>query len=661
MKSICLKIYGMDCVACISTIYKILKGIDGIDDCEINYASSEVTLLVDEQVVHLQEVFDLLKKYGFQIPIKKIKIQVSNSNDVLSVITKLKNIFGIKNVDSENTLINIESYGNILDQKTLYTLLDDGEFDIVEVDDGEIDIEKNNQIVMLKRLLLSLFLTAPMLWGLAPIIQFILATLLQLLPGRQFYRGFYRAIKSKQLNMDFLITLSTTTIYLYSTFLALTVHEDIQLYFMCEGVLICLVLFGKYLEIIAKGEVNKSIQSMLHLIPSYTMKLVDNSFKKVSVEKLKEKDLVKIENGERIPADGILKSDTCYVDESLITGESMLVQKNNGDKLIGGSLNRKNTILMEVSKTGNDTVLSNMISMVKEAQNSRLPIQTLTDKISNIFIVAILFISIFVFSLWYFYLTSYDLTKALLTMCDVLGVACPCALGLAIPTSIMVSTARGSELGILFRNGEQLEKASKATVIVFDKTGTLTKGDVRKDEIKEDAIETIRMLQEMHLKVVMLSGDKEEVAKDIARKLNIDTVLANNDPGKKNEYIQKLKESGEVVIMVGDGVNDGPALASSDISISFQNASDIAKDVSGIIITNNRLNSIVMAIKLSKQTMKNIKGNLLWALCYNLVCIPLASIGVMNPSIASAAMSFSSIAVLMHSLSLKKACGESNG
>ncbi len=661
MKSICLKIYGMDCVACISTIHKILKGIDGIDDCEINYSSSEVTLLVDDQVVHLQEVFDLLKKYGFQIPIKKIKIQVSNSNDVLSVITKLKNIFGIKNVDSENTLINIESYGNILDQKTLYTLLDDGEFDIVEVDDGEIDIEKNNQIVMLKRLLLSLFLTAPMLWGLAPIIQFILATLLQLLPGRQFYRGFYRAIKSKQLNMDFLITLSTTTIYLYSTFLALTVHEDIQLYFMCEGVLICLVLFGKYLEIIAKGEVNKSIQSMLHLIPSYTMKLVDNSFKKVSVEKIKEKDLVKIENGERIPADGILKSDTCYVDESLITGESMLVQKNNGDKLIGGSLNRENTILMEVSKTGNDTVLSNMISMVKEAQNSRLPIQTLTDKISNIFIVAILFISIFVFCLWYFYLTSYDLTKALLTMCDVLVVACPCALGLAIPTSIMVSTARGSELGILFRNGEQLEKASKATVIVFDKTGTLTKGDVRKDEIKEDAIETIRMLQEMHLKVVMLSGDKEEVAKDIARKLNIDTVLANNDPGKKNEYIRKLKESGEVVIMVGDGVNDGPALASSDISISFQNASDIAKDVSGIIITNNRLNSIVMAIKLSKQTMKNIKGNLLWALCYNLVCIPLASIGVMNPSIASAAMSFSSIAVLMHSLSLKKACGESNG
>lgn len=225
-------------------------------------------------------------------------------------------------------------------------------------------------------------------------------------------------------------------------------------------------------------------------------------------------------------------------------------------------------------------------------------------------------------------------------MCDVLVVACPCALGLAIPTSIMVSTARGSELGILFRSGEQLEKASKASVVVFDKTGTLTKGDARKDEIKDDAIEVVRKLKEMKLKVVMLSGDKEEVANDIASKVGIDIVSANNNPSTKNEYIKKLKDSGEVVIMVGDGVNDGPALASSDISISFQNASDIAKDVSGIIITNNRLNSIVLAIQLSKKTMKNIKGNLLWALCYNLVCIPLASIDIMNPSIASAAMSF---------------------
>ncbi len=656
MKTICLKIYGIDCVACISTIQKLLKYIDGIQNCVINYSSSEALLTIDEKAVNLDQVYNSLKKYGFQIPIQTIKIEINHSNDISKEINQLKQTFGIRNIEVNSSIVHIEAYGSLFDKKILYTIFKDDEFEIIDFDDGEIELEKNNQIIMLKRLLLSIFLTAPILWGLAPIIQFILATLLQLFPGRYFYRGFYRAIKSKQLNMDFLIALSTTIIYLYSTFLALTVHEDIQLYYLCEGVLLSLVFFGKYLEIIAKGEANKSIQSMLHLIPSKATKQVGNIFKEVSVDTLKVKDILKVENGERIPTDGILISDLCYVDESLITGESNLVQKNKGDQLIGGSLNRNNTILMEVSRVGNDTVLSNMISMVKEAQNSRLPIQTLTDKISNIFILAILIISIVVFNIWYFIFTNQDLSKALLTMCDVLVVACPCALGLAIPTSIMVSTARGSELGILFRSGEQLEKASKASVVVFDKTGTLTKGDARKDEIKDDAIEVVQKLKEMKLKVVMLSGDKEEVASDIASKVGIDIVSANNNPSTKNEYIKKLKDNGEVVIMVGDGVNDGPALASSDISISFQNASDIAKDVSGIIITNNRLNSIILAIQLSKKTMKNIKGNLLWALCYNLVCIPLASIGIMNPSIASAAMSFSSIGVLMHSLSLKKAC-----
>lgn len=316
----------------------------------------------------------------------------------------MKQTFGIRNIEVNSSIVYIEAYGSLFDKKILYSIFKDDEFEIIDFDDGEIELEKNNQILMLKRLLLSIFLTTPILWGLAPIIQFILATLLQLFPGRYFYRGFYRAIKSKQLNMDFLIALSTTIIYLYSTFLALTVHEDIQLYYLCEGVLLSLVFFGKYLEIIAKGEANKSIQSMLHLIPSKAMKQVENIFKEVSVDTLKVKDILKVENGERIPTDGILISDLCYVDESLITGESNLVQKNKGNQLIGGSLNRNNTILMEVSRVGNNTVLSNMISMVKEAQNSRLPIQTLTDKISNIFILAILIISIVVFNIWYFIL-----------------------------------------------------------------------------------------------------------------------------------------------------------------------------------------------------------------------------------------------------------------
>ena len=244
----------------------------------------------------------------------------------------------------------------------------------------------------------------------------------------------------------------------------------------------------------------------------------------------------------------------------------------------------------------------------------------------------------------------------MLTMCGVLVVACPCALGLATPTSIMVGTNRGMELGILYRSGIQLEKAAKANIIFFDKTGTLTSGDVLNDQIKDGAYKMIADLKKMNLRVVMLSGDKKEVVENIANKLNIDEYYYELSPSDKNDYIKKLKSNGDISIMVGDGINDGPALASSDVSITFQKASDVAKDVSGIVITNNELNSIVTVIKLAKQTMKNIYGNLLWALCYNIICIPLACFGIMNPSIASAAMSFSSIAVLLHSLSLRNAC-----
>ncbi len=319
-------------------------------------------------------------------------------------------------------------------------------------------------------------------------------------------------------------------------------------------------------------------------------------------------------------------------------------------------MNRENDVLIKAVKDKQDSSLSKMIEMVKESQNAILPIQSLADKISNVFIIAVLFISIFVFSIHYFYLTSHDLSASILTMCGVLVVACPCALGLATPTSIMVASARAMELGILYRNGIELETAAKISVVVFDKTGTLTKGDVNNDILKDEAIKVIEKLKSENIKVVILSGDKKEIVENISGKLNVDEYRYELSPAAKNDYIKKLKENGEIVAMVGDGINDGPALASSDVSITFQNASDVAKDVSGVIILNNDLNSIPTCINLAKATMRNIYGNLLWALLYNIICIPLAAFGIMNPSIASAAMSSSSIAVLLHSLTLRKAC-----
>ena len=639
----------MDCVACLSSVKKILLNSKGIRSAEVFYSTSEAKIEVDESLLNLDELNNSLNKFSFYIPISTFKLDTSEVEKTTNILI---NSLGVKEVVKEDLGITLKMY-SIGGLDILREYLKDCEYEIIEYDDGLEELEANNQLSMLRRLLISLLITTPLLWSPAPIVQFILASLLLLIPGRYFYCGFKRSIKSKQLNMDFLIALSTTIIYLYSTYLALTIHEDIQLYYLCDGVLLTLVLFGKYLEIIAKGETSKSIKSLFHLIPSKAIKLENGMEKEVPVDSLKIDDLIKVKSGQRFPSDAFAL-EQCEVDESLITGESRLVLKKEGDFLIGGSLNRKNDVLINIARIRQDTVLNKMIDIVKETQNSVLPIQAIADKISNIFIIAVLIIAIIVFSGYYFIYGN--ITKAMLTMCGVLVVACPCALGLATPTSIMVGTNRGMELGILYRSGIQLEKAAKANIIFFDKTGTLTSGDVLNDQIKDGAYKMIADLKKMNLRVVMLSGDKKEVVENIANKLNIDEYYYELSPSDKNNYIKKLKSNGDISIMVGDGINDGPALASSDVSITFQKASDVAKDVSGIVITNNELNSIVTVIKLAKQTMKNIYGNLLWALCYNIICIPLACFGIMNPSIASAAMSFSSIAVLLHSLSLRNAC-----
>lgn len=639
----------MDCVACLSSVKKILLNSKGIRSAEVFYSTSEAKIEVDESLLNLDELNNSLNKFSFYIPISTFKLDTSEVEKTTNILI---NSLGVKEVVKEDLGITLKMY-SIGGLDILREYLKDCEYEIIEHDDGLEELEANNQLSMLRRLLISLLITTPLLWSPAPIVQFILASLLLLIPGRYFYCGFKRSIKSKQLNMDFLIALSTTIIYLYSTYLALTIHEDIQLYYLCDGVLLTLVLFGKYLEIIAKGETSKSIKSLFHLIPSKAIKLENGMEKEVPVDSLKIDDLIKVKSGQRFPSDAFAL-EQCEVDESLITGESRLVLKKEGDFLIGGSLNRKNDVLINIARIRQDTVLNKMIDIVKETQNSVLPIQAIADKISNIFIIAVLIIAIIVFSGYYFIYGN--ITKAMLTMCGVLVVACPCALGLATPTSIMVGTNRGMELGILYRSGIQLEKAAKANIIFFDKTGTLTSGDVLNDQIKDGAYKMIADLKKMNLRVVMLSGDKKEVVENIANKLNIDEYYYELSPSDKNNYIKKLKSNGDISIMVGDGINDGPALASSDVSITFQKASDVAKDVSGIVITNNELNSIVTVIKLAKQTMKNIYGNLLWALCYNIICIPLACFGIMNPSIASAAMSFSSIAVLLHSLSLRNAC-----
>ena len=659
MKRITLRVFGMDCVSCAPEVRRLLMRQSGVQEVQVNYAAGRIAMEIDEAVFDLEQINALLERSGFALPMERLRLHTESSALAQQAERGISPLFGVQSAVVEGNDIEVCLYPIGLTAHDLQEAVPQASLSVVKWDTGEEELEQSDQLSMLRRLLVSVALATPIFWSPAPWIQFLLATLLQFGPGRYFYRRAWRAFRAGQLNMDFLIALSTTVIYLYSAILTFTVHEDIKLYFLCDGVLLSLVFFGKYLEIIARGQTLQSIRGLVHLIPQKALRMEQGIPTEIPVDALQVGDLVKIEPGMRIPADGIVQSGSCLVDESMLTGESEPVERKVGESLTGGALNRSGTVIMRVTRVGRDTTLQRMIDMVQEAQNSRAPMQTMVDRIAAVFIQAVLCIALLVFGIWFIWLTPGDWNNALLTMCGVLVVACPCALGLATPTSIMVGTGRAAELGILFRNAEHLENAAHAQIVVFDKTGTLTQGASRPegapDTPRADAAEAVRQLKEQGIAVMMLSGDKSETAVRIAAQVGIEQVIAEVTPAGKTAYIQQLKTSGKRVLMVGDGVNDAPALASADVSLTLPSATDAAREAAGIVLTTSRLTAVPLALRLTKDTLRNIRGNLLWALCYNLVCIPLAACGLMNPSIASAAMSFSSIAVLMHSLRLKKA------
>lgn len=659
MSRVTLRIFGMDCTACAPQIQHILLRQQGVQAAEVNYSAGKATLDADLRVLDWKAIDSAIRRAGFALPVEKTTLRIRQS-EVDKAVQRLENWSGVHGVQKEGEMLCLMLYPIGLSAQDVQQQLAPINCEVVGWDTGEEELERNNQLTMLRQLLVSVALSTPIFWIFAPWIQLMLATLLQFGPGCWFYRGCLRAIRSRQLNMDVLIALSTTVIYLYSAALTLTVHEDIKLYFLCEGVLMSLIFFGKYLEILARGETAQSIRALVHLIPQKAVRMEESGkAADVSVDALRIGDLVRIEPGDRIPSDGILQDGCCMVDESMLTGESELVLKKDGDVLTGGALNRSGNAVMRVTRIGRDTALQRMIAMVQEAQSSRAPVQNLVDRIASYFIPTVLTVALIVFGIHFFWVCPGNWENALLTMCGVLVVACPCALGLATPTSIMVGTGRAAELGILFRNAEQMENASHVQTVVFDKTGTLTLGTSRPDGTPDaprvDAAEAVRQLKEQKLQIIMLSGDKEAIARSIAAQLGIENVVFEVTPEQKTAFIRQLKRGGQHVLMIGDGVNDAPALASADVSMTLPGATDAAREAAGVVLTANRLTTVPLALRLAKETMKNIRGNLLWALCYNAVCIPLAACGIMNPSIASAAMSFSSIAVLMHALHLKKA------
>ena len=645
--------------------------------------------------------------------------------------------------------------------------------------------------VELRRLKLSaavgILLTVPILvftWApiIAPIannyLLFILATPVQFIVGRRFYKGAYDAFKNRMGNMDLLIAIGTSAAWAYSTVVTFlpSFFQTKAVYFDTSSVIITLILLGNMLEYRTKRKASDAIRQLLDLQPTMAHVLRDGSEVEVPIESVKVDNIVVVRPGERIPVDGVVIDGNSSVDQSAITGESIPVEKGLGDEVIGTTINTSGLLNIRASKVGSDTVVSRIVQLVEEAQMARAPIQRLADTVSAYFVPAVILVAVGAGLGWYF-LGRMALDFAMLVFVSVIVIACPCALGIATPAAIMTGTAKGAQIGILIKGGEYLETAHKMTAIVFDKTGTLTRGkpsvtdvipfgnytkqevlklaasaekgsehplgqaivDAARDERietievssfkavpgegivvesnghtlllgnrklmsqynvglqkiepgiskleeegktvmilsrekeplgvigladtpKDDARETVGELQRMKIHVIMMTGDNARTAKTIADRLGIDRVVADVLPEQKEQVIRDLQREGKLVGMVGDGINDAPALAASDVGIAIGSGTDVAVETAGIVLIRNNLRDVVTAIKLSRATVRKIKENLFWAFCYNIALIPIAA-GLLVPLLgpgfydfmpyfAGLAMATSSATVVSNSLLL---------
>ncbi len=647
-----LKICGMDCISCSRQVSSILKRIKGIESAKVNFSSSSAEI-ESISFPDLRLIEKKLSLYGYSLPKERVLIKTDKESfervkeDVLQDIKAYHSV----EMQGDNLLLSLYPINCKANDISGSFKKYDLPFEIKEWESGVQESIEKEQVSLLKKVILSVVLTLPFLWNPSLYLQFALATLILLIPGSLFLK---RAIRSVYggLNMDVLILLSSCLVYAYSSYLAFTVKEDIKLYFLCEGVLISLVLFGRYLEVLVKGGTEKLLRGFVSLLPHKARVILEEKETLVDIDEVKVQDTVLVLSGERIPNDGLILEGEGLVDESLLTGESLSIGKKKDDFVFAGTFLREGKIKINVTRIGKETSLEQMIELVSEAQVSSSPIKRLADKIVSIFIPCVIGIGFLVFSLYYFVFDKGNVEHAILCLAGVLVVSCPCALGLALPTSIMIGSGKASQLGVLFKNASAIEKMNKIKIVAFDKTGTLTFGgeDSSRNLLRNDVSKTIKELSKKY-KVVMISGDKEEIAKEVAKKAGISYVYSEVKAEGKARVIEELKKEGKVM-MIGDGLNDGPALAVSDLSVSIQNGTDLVRDTAEIIILGDDIAKLPLAFDISKKIMRNIYENLAWATLYNAICIPLAAIGLINPSLASAAMS------LLNSLRLNNLKGK---
>lgn len=633
MKDISLRILDMECAACVARLDRALEKLPGVQRAAVNYTAASALITYDEGATDLAAIAARVRRAGFLVPVEEQDLLPAET--AAAAADALRAVFGVKDVavQADGTLT-AYLWPIGVDGRDLAAACADAGCAVTlgELRGGDADQELEKRMDLLKTLVTSACCTAPLMLEMHPKLQFLAGTALQFGPGRYFYKSAWRGARNRTFGMDFLVSLSSTLIYLYSAYVTFTPRTSYKLYFASDGVLLSLILFGKYMEQVAAGEANSAIRKLMHLQPRTAMVQRGDTFVELPVDQIAEHDRVRIRPGERVPVDGTIISGQCAVDESMLTGESMPVDKAPGDKVIGGSLNRSGSAIVSAEALGKASVLEQIIQIVRQAQCEKAPVQRFADKVARWFVPGVIGAAALTFLVWYRRVAPRNLERALLTCCDVLSVACPCALGLAALPDLRAQAK--TELCVA-RDGVVL--------------GTLGVADTRKTE----AAAVVAQLRAAGKEVWMMTGDHARTAEAIAAEVGIDRLLSEVRPDEKAAAIERLRAQGKTVCMVGDGINDTPALAVADCAVAMGGGSDIAIESAGILLPSGNLEKLPELFDISRATIRTIRQNLTWALFYNLVSIPVAALGVLHPSICATAMSASSIGVLMHSLRLK--------